>query len=242
MNTRSFFALVLLELINVANLMGNFDDNQKQFNGNIKILCTAAITTQNYEQRKQQYIRNLILLKRYGCEIYVVESCQQGPTFLDDYCNNVCYTNSNNPSITKSYNEALSMNIGLNYFKFGPEDMIIKVTGRYALETDEFIRLVSNNSDADAIIRAWNQHDAYTGIYAIRAKYFSDFLNNHYLNYMDIPEKQYYAIEHGLGNYVTIMAAKGLKIVYLPRVYDYLPICSIFLPNRKYKSIIRVRF
>ena len=196
----------------------------------IKIVCTAAIIPQQYELRKQQYIKTLNKLKSYGYASYVIESCQSGPTFLDSVCNHVCYTQSNDLAYinNKGMNEAISLQIGLKQFNFDPEDIIIKLTGRYSLETDEFITLIRTNPDADAFVRAWNSNDAYSGLFALRLKYFLDFLDI-YIN----SGQPTLAFEHALGLYITKMQKIGTKIVYLPRVYSYLPVCSIFLPHRK---------
>jgi hypothetical protein len=191
----------------------------------IKIFCTAALTAYDYAPRMRQYMRSLETLINYGFEPYIVESCSpQSPTFLDNYSKHVLYTKSNNPTHSKSGNEAHSMLIGLKHFNFDPEDMIIKLTGRYTLESDEFIRLVAKNLDADVIIRAWNDSDAYTGLFAMRAKYLMDFIYG-----LDIERmgKQPIAIEHAIGAYVTKMRQDGKKVIYLARVYDYLPICTV---------------
>ncbi len=198
----------------------------------IRIVCTAALIPQKYEERKRQYIRSLKKLKEMGYDPYVIEPCQKGPTFLDEYCNHVCYTQSNNPAWARGkgnygINEAISLNIGLQYFNFDSEDIIIKLTGRYTLEKDEFIRLVENNSQADAVVRAWNEGDAYTGLFAIRLKYFIDFLNNG-INIAEM-ERGPIPLEHFFGAYITKMRKKGAKVFYIPRVYDYLP---IWTPHR----------
>ncbi len=196
----------------------------------IRIVCSAAIIPQHYESRKQQYLKTLNKLKSYGYTSYVVESCQSGPTFLDTACDNVCYTQSNNPDYinNKGMNEAISLQIGLLQFNFNPEDMIVKLTGRYCLETDEFLKLIQENPNADAFLRAWGEGDAYSGLFALKLTYFLDFLNN-YIN----SDQTTLAFEHALGAYITNMKKQGLKIVYLSKVYDYLPVCSIFLPNRR---------
>ena len=201
----------------------------------IKVLYTAAIIPRDYENRKNCYIRNLQMLKQYGCDVYVVESCQSGPTFLDDFCDHVCYTKSNDPSALPSYNETTSVKIGLEHFNFDHDEMIIKVTGRYVLETDEFISLVNANLDADLIARKWEdfqagggkQHDAYTGCFAIKVKYLHDIINNYYFkhafeSYHIGSEVHLYAIEWALGDYIE--DNKYLKkIIYIEKLYDYLP-------------------
>lgn len=225
MNNNKCLFLFISLCLNAQNLLSH-----SKYHPSIKIVCTSALTPKNYEERKKQYIRGLSLLRDHGCDAYLVESIASGPTFLDEYCNHVCYTHSNNASLVNyGINEAVSLNIGLQRFNFDPEDMIIKLTGRYPLESDEFIRLVEKNLDADVIARVWNEDDVCTGLFAIRLKYFLDFLNN----YVDHARMDKYNIplEHYFGSYVTKIKKEGAKIVYLPRMYDYIYVPSCF-PNR----------
>lgn len=202
---------------------------------NIKVLFTAAIISGDSEyvaKRKSDYIENLEKLRSYGCEVYVVESCSQGTTYLDDYCDHVCYTNSNDPNRSKSNNEIVSMRIGLDYFNFNPDDIIIKITGRYVLQTDEFIRLVEKNRDADVIARIWDPEDAYTGLLAVKTGVFLDFIDNYYLSQVDdpkysqpiVPNYGNLAFEHAFARYIHLNLA-NLKIVLWPRLYDWIPRC-----------------
>jgi hypothetical protein len=194
----------------------------------IKFVCTAAIIPNNYDNRKQQYIKSLLLLKGHGIDAYLIESCQKGPTFLDEYCNHVCYSHTQNPRyLNYGINEALSLISGLKFFGFDPDDTVIKFTGRYSLESDEFVQLVKNNADADAIVRSWDEGNAYTALFAIKLKYFLDFLENN-IDYEEMHQKST-PFEYFFGAYITKMRKRGAKIVYLPRVYDYLP---IWTPHR----------
>lgn len=235
------FKKVLLA-VSVTCLMGQ-SLQSNQFLGyplikdnSIKILCSAALVPPSADHhqdvsRKEAYAKSLNTLKRYGLETYVVESIASGPTYLDEYCNHVCYTQSNNAFIRNhGINEAVSMLIGLKHFNFKPDDMIIKLTGRYSLESDEFIRLVQYNSDVDAIVRAWSENDVYTVLFAIRAKYFLDFLDN-YINFQRMYQENI-ALEHLFGAYITKIRNEGARIIYLPRVYDYLPVVGRFESHR----------
>lgn len=206
--------------------------NQAQKNKRMKVLCTTAMVPPDKDRhqgiaRKQRYIDTLILLKKFGCEIYVVESIASGPSFFDEYADHVCYTQSNDFTLKNhGINECIAMKIGMDYFKFDPEDMIIKLTGIYALKTDEFINLINNNPDADAIIKPWNEKNAYTALFAIKAKYFLDFLNN-YIDYewWKAEGRQTIIGEEDLfGTYVTKIKNEGARVVKIPRLYDYMPI------------------
>lgn len=196
----------------------------------IKVLLTAAILTgpehkASFQERKMSYIKNIQLLKSYGCKVYVVESCQPGPTFLDSYCDHVCYTHSNNPEYCKSWNEVQSMRIGFSHFNFKPDDMIIKITGRYVLQTDDFIKLVKKNLSADGICRLWGPGDAYSGLFALKTSVFLDMIDNHYIPHASTLDRGNYALEHGLGNYISYENDQ-LKMVFWPRIPSYLPRCG----------------
>jgi hypothetical protein len=187
----------------------------------IEIVCTSALTARYYEPRKQQYIRGLSLLKNYGLDPYLVESITSGPTFLDEYCNHVCYTQSNDASLRNyGINEAVSLLIGLQCFNFDPETIIIKLTGRYPLESDEFVRLVEQNLDADVIAKTWTENDACTGLFAIRLKYLLDFLQN-YLDFKKM-EQEMISVELYFGAYITKIEKEGANVIHLPKMYDYI--------------------
>jgi len=186
--------------------------------GSIKVIFTSALIEDPDEERKKCYIQNLINLKNYGCEVFVVESCIEGPSYLDCYCDKVYYTKSNDLYETKSNNEIKSMLIGLLHYDFEPEDLILKVTGRYVLEDDQLINFVKLNENADVIARVWNDIDAYTGYYAIKYKYLLDMFDYYFYIYNN--KSKNFAVEHALGNFIS-MNKDNLKIIRIPKLYDY---------------------
>lgn len=188
-----------------------------------KILCTACLLPDQYEYRKELYIKSLSLFKQHGLSVYMVESCQKGPTELDQYCDNICYAQTQIWGIS-NYGEieARSIQAALEYFNFDDEDMIIKFTGKYEFQTTEFIDLVNNNFDADVIARMWSYFDAYTVLFAMKVKHLRTFFKT--LNYDDMRKGS--AFEHILGLYITQLENEGKKIMHWLRVYDYLPTTS----------------
>ena len=196
----------------------------RTLNDRIKIVCTSALTPTHYETREQQYKYALSLLKeKHKLDFYLVESIASGPTFLDEYCDHVLYTRSNNASILNhGVNEAVSLRIAFEEFNFDPETIIIKLTGRYTLESDEFIRLVEKNLDADVIARVWSDGATHTGLFAMRLKYWLDFLDN-FIPYQEMIEKMT-PVEHCIGRYIAKIKKEGAKIIYLPRMYSYIHI------------------
>lgn len=188
-----------------------------------RILCTACLFPDQYEERKLLYIKSLSLFKQHGLPVYMVESCQKGPTELDQYCENICYAQTQIWGLT-NYGEieARSIQAALNYFDFDDEDIIIKFTGKYELQSTEFTDLVNNNLDADVIARMWSSFDVYTVLFAMKAKHLRSFFK--ILNYDDMRKGG--ALEHILGSYITQLENEGKKIVRWPRVSNYLPTTS----------------
>lgn len=112
------------------------------------------------------------------------------------------------------------MRIGLEHFKFDPETIIIKITGRYPLETDDFLHLVENNLDADVIVKTYHQDGDCTGLFAMRQKYLLDFLRN-YLDFKKM-EREMISLEWYFGAYVTKIKKQGAKVIYMEKMYDYI--------------------
>lgn len=191
----------------------------------VRFVCGAALIEKNYEARKKEYIDSLLLLQSHGLSFYIIEPSQKYPTFLDSYCDNVCYTDSQIHAYSVGIgnygiNEVISFNKGLRSFNFALDDMIIKFNLRYQLQTTEFIELVTNNLDADAIVRVWEKERvAYTALCAMKLKYFFEFFSTVDINMM----VQGLPVEACFYRYIDKIRNEGKKIVYLPKVYDYLP-------------------
>jgi hypothetical protein len=147
----------------------------------IKIVYTAALIEHSlYQSRLQEYIASLKTLLKYGYEPYVIESCSlKGPTFFEAFTPFVFYWNSNEPDlINKGVNELNSLIAGCLYYAFDDDDMIIKLTGRYHMDTRKFLDLVEENPDIDVIYTARYQDGTgvCTGCFAMRYRLFIEML------------------------------------------------------------------
>ncbi len=186
--------------------------------GKMHILLTAALTDAYFEFRRQQYITNFTGLDNFGYhDFYIVEALKKhGPTFLDDYSNHVFYATTNNPNLrNKGINEAQTMLEAIGYFNFNPEDMILKMTGRYRFISDRFLKLVENSSDYDAIIKIhWPTAQAYTLGFAMKCKYLQEMLQN--INYW-VMEDQMINLEREVAKYVLRKKNKNknFKVLYV---------------------------
>lgn len=145
--------------------------------GTIRILCTAALIPHQYEMRKTEYINSLRKITQFGYPSYVVESCAQSPTFLDDYATHVFYTKTNNPTLhNKGVNEALSMLACFRFFQFNNDDIIIKLTGRYCFRSDTFLKRIEQNQSTDIFVKRFDDGQIFTGCFAMRYKYLKQML------------------------------------------------------------------
>jgi hypothetical protein len=197
---------------------------------NIIILSTAALIDgseiyKDYNRRKAQYIKSIEMFNAMGYEPYIVEVCAAGSSFLDDYCYQVLYTQSNDLSYpNKGINEAISMKIFLDTYKdmIKDDDIIIKTTGRYHCTNDNFIRLVENNDRYCGFVKHRLQKrvdrhyvDIFTGLFALEARYFKNMLTS-------IPFEQMGTdvwFEWDVARYIYTLAERHVPIMYLNKVY-----------------------
>lgn len=162
------------------------------------IIITTSLISENYEQRKQEYITGiksfLKIFKDPKYKIVIVESASKlgnpvsfyHKTFLDQFNVPVLYT-KNNSIMKKTINygipELLDIFECLNHFNIPDDDFIVKATGRYIIDNDSpFFKTVDNleNNPYSAIVR-FNQFDqpvsltktnnCVTGLIGLKCKY-----------------------------------------------------------------------
>ncbi|HEX2978594.1 MAG TPA: hypothetical protein VHO47_05725 [Candidatus Babeliales bacterium] len=188
----------------------------------VKILLTAALAATHYEIRKEQYIESLVRLSALGYkDVYVVEALMKnGPTFLDNYSKNIFYSQKNNSSwIYPGANEGITMLDALNHFNFDPDDMIIKMTGRYYLITDSFFKLVQNNIEKYDVFVKPNLHtpgDIATACFAMRCRDLKEMLDSFDFNWVGT---SYFSIELLVGRYIALKSNEGkLRVLYVDKL------------------------
>jgi len=180
----------------------------------IRLVLTTALAQAHYELRKNQFLTCFKTLEHYDYypeDIYIIEAiAKEGPTFLDEYSDNVFYSTVNDPSLrNKGINEARTMLEGLKFFDFDPDDMIIKLTGRYKMLSNDFLRLITEYSDqfdAFARVNIWYPGSAGTMFFAMKYKYLKEMFEA--LNYEQM-ELLPTDIERELGNYLLRKINEG---------------------------------
>lgn len=190
-------------------------------NATLRIVLGTALTTAHFEFRKQQYIDMFARLKGYGYDtFYVVEGFKkEGPTFLDEYAPHVFYAQTSNPDLkNQGVNEARTQLEGTYHFMFDPDDMILKLTGRYHLLSDDFLRCVEQNADNfDAFVQINENGDVYTLGFAMRCKYFQEMYEQ--INYTAM-EKNRINLETEVGNYIKRKLKDGsFRVFYITKLH-----------------------
>lgn len=198
----------------------NIQDNKQQNSSQLRVVCTAALLNDKYDMRKKEYIKCMNTLAKFGIRNpYIIEAVKgHGPTFLDTLSTNVFYSKAHDFNVkdirNKGVNEARTMLDGLNHFNFEPNDMILKLTGRYNLKSDKIIKLIQNNPDVDVFVKLiYKGTWPITGCFAMRNHLFKDLLENLDLKEM---ESKFIYIEAKVMDYINKMLKnKTGKVMFI---------------------------
>lgn len=185
----------------------------------IKIVCTAALTDAYFEFRKEQYIHSFNVLKQFGyTDFYVIEALKKtGPTFLEEHAPKVFYATVNNPKLRNNgINEAMCLLEGCAHFKFDPEDIIIKLTGRHSLISNNLLKIVENNPNLDAVVRVNADGNAYTLGFAMRYKYLKEMFET--IDYAPL-DRLMIPLEYKVGDYIKKKKREGkFNVIYVEKL------------------------
>lgn len=154
----------------------------------IYLIITACIENrmgiQNPEQRKQEYCHaittSLSHLPPHIIPI-IVENNGERPTYLDDFWHNgahvpVIYTRNNaNGYSNKGMIEVLDIKEVIQRCHIHADDTIIKLTGRYTVQSSLFYKEVLSYPEVDAFVKfygvcsmTFDPHESVLGLYAVR--------------------------------------------------------------------------
>jgi len=127
----------------------------------------------------------------------IVENSGKRKTILDDFGCDILYTNNNGISKEKAINEIQDIKDVIYTYNIKDDDMIIKLTGRYKVLDDSFLKQVIN-TDYDAFVKFFNvctleylENDCILGLFAVKCKYLKEF-NYDFMNKFETsPEYQF---------------------------------------------------
>jgi hypothetical protein len=210
------FSLLLLKLLQVE---------ASEVKNNIQIVYTAALIPYKFDIRKTEYIKCLETLGRfgYGDQIYVVHSGGDTPlSFFEEYSDHVIHTNTNDLRLrNKGVNEAISVLKALQSFDFDDEDILVKLTGRYLLEDDYFLKYIENHPECDAFARYLTPCDPpkikiVAGCFAMRGKYFKQCFRGFDFEKMETEEID---IEQTVQEFLQKLASENIQVAYLDSLH-----------------------
>ena len=143
------------------------------------ILFTSAITPAFFEQRKQEYITsfNSLCSLGYRENIRIVEcvDCTEN-TFLNGLTDNLFCTKQNYSFKNKGVNELLNIKYFFEKNDICDDEKIIKLTGRYLIADDFFIKEFGN-SDYDVMYKKDSHNQVFFGCLCLKKKVLTDFIN-----------------------------------------------------------------
>jgi hypothetical protein len=138
---------------------------------------------QNPEKRRAEYTNAIQCVLAHvpsSVQVRIVENSTQSPTFLDSFGIPVIYTNHSNINVrNKGITEFKDLLYTLHAQGAQPDDIVIKLTGRYCLLNSSFIeRVLQTQTEYDAWVKFYNVHarqfmdnDCILGLFAMRYRY-----------------------------------------------------------------------
>jgi len=171
----------------------------------IHALFTSALLETQFEERKEEYIRNISQFRSFGLDPWIIEAMHVNSSFFDEITTQVLYPQKNNAALrNKGVNETMSIRASLPFLPFEDEDIVVKVTGRYFLKDDSFLKYIESTSDDFDVWGVFGRHynqpgDLFTGCFAMRWKYLKQIISE-----MDLEKAEidYIAVEILFGRFI----------------------------------------
>lgn len=175
---------------------------------NIKIILSTAIIDDNIniDARIKEYKECFGIINKLGYEFQIVETALTQSNFLEEYSNNVTYTNVNGGYRNRGTNYVNSFKKFLNESSFNHDDIIIHISGRYPLIDDTFFIECSNlETNKIGCFKKDAHNQFYLFLYGMRFKYLKDLLNS--IN-VDQMERNMINLERIFANYIPHESVK----------------------------------
>lgn len=161
----------------------------------IKFLITTALTYEGHHKygnndlinkREHQYRLFIEKIKLINFDKYYCECVSPGPhTFLNEFIDNehLFYTKTHNSSLKNiGVDEINGCLAGLNHFNFDDNDIIIKLTGRYILNSLMLVNeIIEHEKNFDVFYHPFPNHHSgagqvFTGAFGMRKRYYQNYL------------------------------------------------------------------
>jgi hypothetical protein len=104
----------------------------------------------------------------------------------------------------------MAITAALDRYAFRDEDLLIKLTGRYSLESSRFLNAVETHPEIDLFVKFDQWGQAFTGCYAIRCKVLKELLRGIDLEEL---ERQRICIETKVAEFIRKMPPEKVLIL-----------------------------
>lgn len=178
------------------------------------ILFTSALKKEFFEKRKEEYVNSYKQIQKI-CQhkIQILECIDYGETktFLDDLSNEVLYTKKNYRFRNKGVNEILNIKFFLDQVNLDNEEKILKITGRYYLNSSYFIN-ICEQGDSDVFIVKDKHNQVFFGCVCMKKKVLSKFIDE--IDWVYV-EKNFQNIEKVFSDFLN---KKNFSVTQLEKV------------------------
>jgi hypothetical protein len=179
----------------------------------MKVIYTSALIQNKFEERKNDYINSYNEIIKYipSNNIFIVESFSSKPDFFSELSANVHVSNTHDPSINNK--GVLEIKAMLSFFEnntFDDNDLVMKITGRYKINDDYFVKLPESAKDFNFYGKLIdNNTQIFTGCFIAKKSTFLKFLKSQDL---DLLEKNMINIEKALFDFLITNKEKCLFV------------------------------
>ena len=148
----------------------------------IHLIFTSAILKDQFDLRRDEYLKSLQKLRSFGIEPWIIEATNISASFFDHVSNQVFYPQQHDYSASnKGINETVSIFATIPFLDFDDEDIVVKCTGRYFFHDSHFFDMIRKTA---ADYDAWgiygknfvSSNHLFTGCFAMRWKYYKQYI------------------------------------------------------------------
>ena len=151
------------------------------------LITSADIEHQHKKMRTEEYRKTISWMKQnLGDNNFLawIECVRDSGSFIEEY-HPVFYSNVNNPKFSNTganWGKAIEEFISHHDIH---EEFIAHITGRYHLKDKYFIDTIEANPDYDVFAKDDGHSQYFTGCFAMRAKYFIDWIHQTDWNWLN---------------------------------------------------------
>jgi hypothetical protein len=180
----------------------------------MKIIMTSALISDQFENRKQDYIESYESLIKFidPKNIFLLECFSSKEHFLENYSKNIYYSNTHNTTFkNKGVLEILCMKKFLQNNTFDDEELLLKITGRYKLLNSNLFNIINEHPTYDFYGKKIEKQ-IFCGCYIIKTKILYQFLSEADLDHLETTMTN---IEKYLFNFLQ---RKSIKSFFIPEL------------------------